>query len=106
MYLDHLCVREEVVAVTRIGDTLRLRLRWRWEDIPLLFSLPPELLLRWAHLDDPKAGVPVTVERWTWRPGPLAESEGASLQLRLRLTAPRQKRNSPTCPAHYDIYIT
>lgn len=86
MFLDHLYIREEVVAVVCIGDTLRLSLRWEWEDLPYLLSLSPQLLLRWAHLDDPEAGIPVTVERWCWKPhDPTSVGTTPAVELHLRL---------------------
>lgn len=85
MYLDHLYVREEVVAMMCMGDTLRLSLHWCWEDIPLLLTLPVHLQLRWTHVNDPRAGIPVTVERWRWKPHGANAGRAATVELHLRL---------------------
>lgn len=87
MYLDHLHLRDHVVAVTCAGDTVHLSLRWQWEEIPYLFTLSDPMRLRWAHLDDPRGGVPVTLQRWRWWPdgaGPTRHGRPGLLQLRLQ----------------------
>ena len=38
---------------------LVLGLRWRWDEVPALMELSGNLLLRWEHVRDPSAGVPV-----------------------------------------------
>lgn len=90
MNLAHLqFAEEEVVALRRAGDTLRLELRWGWEELPCLLDLPPRSTLRWGHLDDTQAGIPVAFEGWAWLSrGAENEHHLPLVELRLRLLRP------------------
>lgn len=90
MNLAHLqFVEEEVVALRRAGDTLHLELQWGWDELPCLLNLPPRSTLRWGHLDDPQAGIPVAFDGWAWLAnGSGQERQPSSVELHLRLLRP------------------
>jgi hypothetical protein len=50
-------------------------------------------LLRWAHLDDPRSGIPVSVKRWRWEAHPSDAAHGRpTVEFELRLP-PRTQRS-------------
>lgn len=66
MYLGNLWIApEEIERIAWREGELRLDVRWRLEDVPVLYDLPEESLLRW-HADDPEAGIPVKLNHWSF----------------------------------------
>ncbi len=56
-------------AETDRAHRLTLRLRWHFEELPVLLDLPEEVLVSWRAGDDPKAGVPMRVRGWRFEAG-------------------------------------
>lgn len=70
----------EISEVKRRGDLLVLTLTWEWTELPALLDLDRSPTLRWDHLDDTKAGIPVEVLKWTYR---REETDRGTVTLRL-----------------------
>lgn len=51
--------RQELRWMRWSESELVLGLRWQWDEVPVLMELSGDLLLRWDHVRDPSAGVPV-----------------------------------------------
>lgn len=78
MHLGHVWIAPE--EIERIGwrdGRLRLDLRWQENDLPVLLGLSRPTRLNWFE-DDPKAGLPVELQRWTYC------TESGRLRLTLR----------------------
>jgi len=75
---------EEVIEISGRGQEIRLRLRWPWTDLPILWTMPTETEIRFDHLPDQDTGVPVRIRRWSARS---RISGGAAIRLALQLPA-------------------
>lgn len=56
---------DEVVAIRRRGQRLRVRLCLPWREMPHFVLIPDRFMLRWEHLDDD--GLPVHLRSWSCR---------------------------------------
>lgn len=78
MYLDEVWIgSEEIERIICREGQLELELRWSLEELPVLFDLPAEPLLRW-HADDPEAGITLACTSWRF------EREGSRVRLYFR----------------------